>query len=206
VEEIRRFRPALRSTPPQIVVPGEAGTFYSDLQISEDGRWLSYVQSMGREHLDQQLRLVDLDTGRSSVLVERDRGSDQQLLNCGWLEHDRALVALGARLNPDWTEEVEVLEIDPDGTVLTRGTISAAYGGTARLDPGSASLYLTRVDDDGLTHNLYRFGLEDGTLRRLTRNTIPGVSYAGLDIRPPHRLVYARHQKNEDIWLIRFDR
>ncbi len=57
------------------------------------------------------------------------------------------------------------------------------------MDDRTRTLYLTRIDADGIYQNLFAFALADRTLHRLTNNNIPSLSFSGLEIlqdgRPP---------------------
>jgi hypothetical protein len=80
------------------------------------------------------------------------------------------------------------------------GRIDRAFLATVRLDPGRALLYATR--SEGGVHNLYTFALNAQEIRRLTDNTLPGVTFSGLDSLGAAGIIGVRTERKSDIWLL----
>ena len=51
---------------------------------------------------------------------------------------------------------------------------------------------------------LSRIELADGAVRQLSDNTIPGITFSGLEVAPDGSLLYVRQESNRDIWTIQF--
>ena len=95
--------------------------------------------------------------------------------------------------------------IDASGHQSIREIATRGFGGTARLDPSSDSVILTTVGQNE-AHNLTSVSLADGTVRQLTSNTLPGISFAGLEVLPNQSILFSRQESNSDLWLIEFSR
>ena len=122
-----------------------------------------------------------------------------ELVVAGWHANGRMMIVL----RPHGTA-TEVLEVEESGAPRLVGTIADAFAGTARVDPSRHLLYVTVADPSGV-HNLRALDLQRGTIRSVTDNVIPGVSFADLVVMADGTLLCARQQRNEDLWVIRYD-
>jgi Tol biopolymer transport system component len=199
VDEIRLARPQAQERGAEVLVSGE-GASLSDLHLSWDEGALLYVRSWRGDSRRSEVASVDLKTRQNQAVYASD--DDRSLICRGSLD-DETVVVIRVRTNPDWTEDAEVLVVSLLGTTEPVSVMRDVFAGTARIDARTRTLYLTG-DVDG-SHNLFALNMDDGEVRQLTDNRIPGISFSGVEILPQGRLLYSRIENNENIWLIRFD-
>ena len=164
-----------------------------DLHVSGNGLLAYLVSSPGAA----TLHVRNLETGeqRSATTIEG------RISARGWLRDDTGVVLARARtFDEDFTAEVEILVASASGTVRSAGVVDKAFIATTRLDPFRGVVTLTRLDEG--IHNLYEFPLATARLRRLTDNTLPGVSYSGVAPLGDGAWVAVRHEQRSDIWLL----
>jgi len=104
------------------------------------------------------------------------------------------------RFQPDFTADVEVLVVSPNGGVRSIGVVPDAFVATTRLDPTRSVLFIARIE--GGSHNLFEMSLANGRLRQITDNALPGVTFSGIQPLRSGALVGVRHQRRSDIWLL----
>jgi hypothetical protein len=110
------------------------------------------------------------------------------------------LLVLTSTLGESQTNTVDILSVDAGGRPQTLGRVPQAFASTARLAVAEDAIYLTAVE--GTKHNLYSFSLTDGGLRRLTSNTLPGVTFSGVARLEDGTLLLSRQVENYDVWVL----
>jgi serine/threonine protein kinase len=204
--QIIRVDAASSTTPPEVLVSGHGGEFFSDLQLSADGSQLSFVSSDAVTPKRSELRTLDLESAKSRMLMHLDHGIEEDLISRGWIGEGKALLALHAAINPDWSERVEVLRVDTQGSVTRLGGIDRAFGGTARLDPTGERLILIGSDPESGADNLYEFRLSDGRLTPLTANRSLRASFSGIEFLADGRVIYSGQERDSEFRVIRYPR
>jgi hypothetical protein len=189
---VRRYRVGASAPEPPVVRAGAREEIH-DLHLSESGMLAYLVSSPSAS----TLHLIDAESGdHRSTSALQSRASAR-----GWLPGGGGLVVTrGSRLDQDFTADVEVLVATATGSVRSVGVVDKGFVATTRLDPLRAAVYLARLD--GGVHNLYEFLLPTGRLRRVTDNTLPGVSYSGISPLGGGAWVGVRHEQRSDIWLL----
>jgi serine/threonine protein kinase len=190
---LRRYRTgAVEAERPLATV--EPGTSIRDLYPSPDGRTVAYVASGGKA---SALHLLETATGSVRSMLDLQGAAYVR----GWLPGNGGLVLVRAvEAHDDLSADVEVLVVSPAGVLRSVGRIDRAFLATVRLDPGRALLYATR--SEGGVHNLYTFALNAQEIRRLTDNTLPGVTFSGLDSLGAAGIIGVRTERKSDIWLL----
>ena len=192
---INRYR-AGQAEPGTVVVRADSeSAFLRDLYVADDGRAVAYMSGSGGR---VSVNVLDTRSGRLREVAQFEAGTTSLLLR-GWL--DGTLVAVRrTKLHDDFTSELEVLAIDATtGSTRRIVTVPAAFIATARLDAARRSLVLTCADSGA--HNLCDVSLQTGTIRPVTRNVLPGVTYSGFQA-IPGGIVGVREDRRQDIWLI----
>ena len=189
---------------PEVLVSGHGGEVFSDLQLSADGGSLSYVSSDAVTPKRSELRTLELGSAASRMLLHLDHGIEEDLISRGWIGEGKALLALHAAINPDWSERLEVLRVDMQGSVSKLGAIDRAFGGTARLDPTGERMILIGSDRDSGADNLYEFRLSDGRVTPLTDNRSLRASFSGIEFLADGRVIYSGQERDSEFRLIRY--
>jgi Tol biopolymer transport system component len=197
--EVQRIRRVAPGGDPTDVAAGSPGEQIQDLHLSPDERTLAYVRT--RDAGGSVVRCLSLASGTTRDSAGYDAGDQGRLVLRGWLDPDH-WIALRSTVNEDWSERIEVLRATCGGTVEMVGVVPAGYSGSARVDRRTGTLYLTARDGIGGPHNLHAMRLDDGTVRRVTDNDLPGVTFSGLTLLADGRLVHARHERNHDLWIV----
>jgi Tol biopolymer transport system component/aminoglycoside phosphotransferase (APT) family kinase protein len=195
--EVREWRPDLPTDPGRTLFAGDdPGTAVRNLRPSPNGRFLAFVL----EPLDRSAwEIRQLDLGSLAVVVRlAERQRSGSLL--GWAADGKGLVAIADRLRPDDTSELTILVVPPGSGPRIVATAPSGFPETARLDAARGRLYLTLVDDR--LHNVYRGDLAGGPWSRVTDNTLPGITYAGVAVLTDGTLVASRQKSNTDIWTL----
>src|SRR5262249_22696900 len=123
----------------------------------------------------------------------------------GWRSDGSGVIAVRSTVNKDQTLRAELLQIDLSGRTSGPFLVSSrCYSLGGRLATADGQLYLPTVD--GSVDNISAFSLGDRRLRPVTSNTVPGITFAGLEVEPDGRLLYSRQETKQDIWAIRFRR
>jgi serine/threonine protein kinase/Tol biopolymer transport system component len=189
---VRRYQ-VNASAPEAPLVRAGAREEIHDLHVSGNGLLAYLVSSPAASTL--HIRHLETGEQRSAATLE-GRASAR-----GWLRDDAGVVlARASAFDEDFTAEVEVLVASATGTVRSAGVVDRTFIATTRLDPQRAVVSLTRLDAG--IQNLYEFPLATGRLRRLTDNTLPGVSYSGVTPLGGGAWVAVRHEQRSDIWLL----
>ena len=98
----------------------------------------------------------------------------------------------------------ELLKVGREGTADVLMDFSGDVG-SCILDPASGMLYLTWVPEAEGAQNLYSIDLSDLSRSQITANKRWTTLFSQPQVVPDGRLVYTRHERNSDIWLIRFE-
>jgi hypothetical protein len=93
--------------------------------------------------------------------------------------------------------------MDLAGAASVVGQVDNAYPQTARFDTRSSQLYFTRVENGA--QNLHVLSL-NGRLSRITDNSVPNVSFVGVESLPDASALFARDEWTHDIWILRRSR
>ncbi len=201
-QEIQRLDCDKKKRPERLLeVP--KGKAVGDLLPSSDGRRLAYVRSAEIDG-SEVLCVRDLGSGLETPLWRFKGAPGTAAYWPGWLEDGAGLIALRGREAHGGGGRLEVLRIGLDGEVNGLGEIAHGFGATARLVPGAESLILVGAERAGGPRNLYEFRLSDGTLQRLTENSIAGISFSGIEVLPDGRFLYSRQETRGDIFGIWF--
>ncbi len=190
--------------PPEVLVSGQDGEFFSDVQISADGSLLSYVSSDAVTPRRSELRMLDLGNAKSRTLLRLDHGIEEDMISRGWIGEGKALLALQASINADWSERLEVLRVDTQTAATKLGTMDRAWGGTARLDPTGERMILVGIDPESGADNLYEFRLSDGRVTPLTNNKSLRASFSGIEFMADGRVIYSGQERDSEFRLIRY--
>ena len=71
---------------------------------------------------------------------------------------------------------------------------------TAKVDHRRGRLFLSRSIDG--VQNLFAMSVADGSMRQITANESPGISFSGVQPMGDDALVFARDERKRDIWLV----
>jgi serine/threonine protein kinase len=189
---VRRYQAggARAGEPSAVANPNE---IIHDLQLSTNGDLAYVVRAKG----GSTLHFIDGSSGKSLGTLQLQGTVSAR----GWLTGEKGLVvARAAIFKPDFTADVEILIASAAGAVRTIGVVPNAFIATTRFDASRSVLYVAR--HDGTARNLYEVSLHTGRLRRVTDNTLPGVSFAGVEPLPRGALIGVRHEQKSDIWLL----
>jgi len=121
----------------------------------------------------------------------------------GWLDSDR-FVLQRTHLNAEQGYRVEILmgrEGDPNLAPLAE--LPHGFPATTYLHPTGDHVFITAAD--GAIHNLAAISLHDAGITLLTKNLLPGVTFADFLILPDESLLYGVQRENNDIWLAHLD-
>ncbi len=186
----------------RVLVAGTPGVETSDLFVSPNGRELAYMQVDLRAS-KASIHRLSLSTGDTeAVLNEPVAGGDRFVLR-GWID-DTTLLVFRGRINPDWSERLEPLLVDPEGRTTTLDEVPFGFGGTATLDSRRGRVYLTAADHAQGPHNLIELSLDTGRSRVLTSNDLPGISYSGIEVLDDGRVLFSQQKNDSNLWSVRF--
>ncbi len=195
VAAIRRYRAGKDKADAPLARSASPTEFFRDLYVSPDDRRLAYL-SVSRDAVIVQV--MNTDTGVSQPLV-RLPGSLTGVYGRGWLGDAFVLVRVLA-LHANMSADIEVLVVDRSGAIRRAGTITTAFIATTRLHAARRVLYLTRTENG--VHNLYEFDFATGSVKPLTRNVLPGVTFSGFQPVGSGAVIGVREERRQDIWLI----
>jgi len=187
---------------PKVLITAKAGSMIHDLHLSPDGRKLSYVRTFPTATAPE-LDVVDLATRQDRVWLSGNPSAGNDLFSRGWLAGGSVVVLRGSA-NADWSFRVEVVRIRQDAVEVV-GTIDRCFPGTARLDTKTNTLYVTKLDEGSIVQNLVAFSLDQRILTRVTDATLPGVSFAGVEVLPNGQLLYAQQERADGLYRVHFD-
>ncbi|HEU5181398.1 MAG TPA: hypothetical protein VFW45_11440, partial [Candidatus Polarisedimenticolia bacterium] len=140
----------------------------------------------------------------SRTLLHLDHGIEGDVISRGWIGEGKALLALHASINPDWSERLEVLRIDTLGNASKLGMMDQAWGGTARLDPTGERMILIGIDAQSGADNVYEFRLSDGRVTPLTDNKSLRASFSGIEFLADGRVIYSGQERDSEFRVIRY--
>ncbi len=182
----------------EIVAAEDPGIRLEDLLLSNDDRFLLYTKN----HRDGRREIFrrDLHSGDESLLLASEAVASAR--PHGWLD-DGSVIVLRGRSNPDATGRIEVLSLGTDGDITPLGEIDNAFDHSAVLDPETRELYLVAVVDR--IHELVAYSLVDGSTRPVAKSARPNTTFSGLRLSASNKLLFSRHERIQDIWLIHLD-
>jgi Tol biopolymer transport system component len=199
---IRRFRPY--SQPPgSDVLVSETSTdaILGDLALLGD-RSLAYLRRSGAKQQIHQILLLDLETGASSLLAALDLGGRAARWSLKGCRRDGSLILLSFELHGGlWRVQPHSLGLD--GSIAKLGDARIGIPFTARLSPDGEWLYMTSRERG--IYNIERLDLELGEWARLTENDAVGPIYSGVELSSTDRIVFFKHDRNWNIWTMRFE-
>jgi len=168
-----------------------------DLRISPSGHALAYVVRPKGMKVDQVL-VWDVAAGRA-IPVASEPGLPSSLYLPGW-SSDNALVLMRSNYKSG-SYQLEVTELRLDGRRRNIGRVPDAALPTGHVDSLRGRIFLSRATDGA--HNLFAMSLADGSMRQVTENDSPGVSFSGVQLSSDDSIVYARDERKRDVWLVR---
>jgi serine/threonine protein kinase len=196
---IRLFQPnvpGVTEPGPAVVTSRTLDESFRDLYVSPQSGELAYL-SAARDRVG--LHVLNPAAGGQRLLASWN-GPFTGVFGRGWWE-DRLVIVRRVALHEDVTADIEVLVVDArTGAVTTAGRITNAFIATAKLHAARRALFVTRIENG--VHNLHELDLTTGSLRALTRNTLPGVTFSGFHPAGAGSLVGTREERRQDIWLI----
>jgi serine/threonine protein kinase len=179
---------------PLVRVP--AGTAIRDLRMSPAGDALAYLTRAGEV---DEIHVRSLSDG-ADVVVAREQAPTRSLYLPGW-SSDSGLVVLHNRGQAAGAYRLEYTELGLNGARRVIASIDDGVIPTARIDHAGRRLFVNRSTAG--VQNLFAMSLADGTLRQVTANESPGVSFAGVQPLTDGAIVFARDERKQDIWLVR---
>jgi Tol biopolymer transport system component len=192
---LRRYQSAATLPAPALVTLTSEGVI-RDVRASSDGRTLAYVVWSGSSRLST-VHVIDITTGKSRELARLDGDAYAR----GWLASGSDLVIVRAgTYSDDFTSDIDVLTLSADGKIRQAGRISRAFIASTRFDPGRALVYATQSNAG--VHNLVSFSLTNHALYRITENTLPGVSFSGIQPLANGSIIGVRSDHKQDIWIM----
>ena len=172
-----------------------------DLRLSPDGGMLAFVVRTTKPGSGKpvfELRAHHLREGRTVVLAREQQA--QPFLNLpGWSRADAVILQRAARTSAQLFE-LQLVEVALDGTRRNLGTVPDSPLPVVRADVGQGRLFVIRATDG--IHNLHTMSLRDGTMRQVTSNQSPGVSFSGILPLRADAVLFARDERKRDIWLV----
>jgi Tol biopolymer transport system component len=181
---------------PSVLVRAPAGTWIRDLRMSPAGDALAYLTTRAGE-LDE-IHVRSLSDG-ADVVVAREQPPSRSLYLPGW-SSDNGLVVLRSRGQEAGAFRLEFTALGLNGTRRVIAAIDDGVIPTARIDHAGGRLFVSRITAG--VQNLFAMSLADGTLRQVTANESPGVSFAGVQPLADGAIVFARDERKQDIWLV----
>jgi Tol biopolymer transport system component len=193
---LRRFALSGEAPGEPLDTGGERELF-RDLHPTPDGRGLAYLfWSKGVF----TVRYLDLATGTRSERAQVTAGVNTVWAR-GWIDGGTTLVLLQTqRPVADGAADVDVLLINEHTGLRFLRTVTSAFATTARVDAGTRALYLTRSIEG--VHNVFAVPLDGTPERELTRNTIEGPTFSGVNITANGSIVGVRGTRTHNIWVI----
>lgn len=192
--EIRAADLGRRDDPASLVAAPEGATI-SDLRLSPSGNALAYlVRSKARE---DEVYVRDL-ASNASALVAVEKGPPRTLALPGWSSETSVLLIRSA--NTAGRYHLEIGELALDGRRRALRTVEDGVIPTAMVDQPRGRLFLSRSIDGA--QNLFSMSLADGSMRQVTANEAPGISFAGVQPLGAGSIVFARDERKRDVWLV----
>ena len=179
---------------PALLLSAPVGQRIRDLRMSPSGNAFAYLlgSSDGVEAY-----VWDIAAGRPfRVMSEKTRAATTVLP--GWAS-DNALVLIQSSLRAG-SHHLDVSELALDGGRRTVGTVKDGVLPTAKVDHRRGRLFLSRSIAGA--QNLFAMSLADGSMRQITTNESPGISFSGVQPIGDDSIVFARDERKRDIWLV----
>ena len=201
---IHSLRPDQGLTPATIPLSKQQQWVPGDLHMDRRGR-LSLMTTIDNDKGSTTYSLdICTDNDPQGIQVyQEDLPAGSELRLAGWLDGNR-FVLQRTHLNAEQGYRVEILlghQGDPELTPLAE--MPHAFPATAYLDPAGAHIFISAAD--GALHNLAAINLHDGSITMLTKNLLPGVTFADFLILKDESLLYGVQRENSDIWLVNLD-
>ena len=177
------------------------GAELRDLRLSPDGEVLAFLVRTAGQGTDKpvfELRAHHLRDNRT-VVVTRDQQAQPFLNLPGWARADAVILQRAARTATQLFE-LQLVEVGLDGTRRVLATVPDSVIPAVRVDAARERLFVTRAVNG--IHNIHAMSLRDGTMRQLTVNQSPGVSFSGIQPLSADAVVFARDERKRDIWLV----
>jgi serine/threonine-protein kinase len=173
----------------------------SDIRLAPDDGALAFLvrhTSSKPENPVYELRVHDLAGARTRVLL-REAVTEPHVYLPGWSASD-AVVLLKPAPRPEQLYQLVLIEVTLAGGRRTLGTVPDSVIPTVRMDTGRKRLFVTR-SSEGI-HNIHVMSLVDGSMRQVTSNLSPGVSFSGIHPLRADAILFARDERKQDIWLV----
>ncbi len=200
VTAIRRYRAGAASADPPLAKASDPLFYIRDPHVSPDGRFLGYLLNDSRD--TTVVHAITLETGDDREWAEI-KGPQSGVFARGWLLDGTMVLVHRVALHEDrsGSGDLDVIVVGPAGAVRPPAVrINNAFIATTRLHPDARALYVTRTENG--VHNLYAFSFTTLRLAALTRNTLPGVTYSGIEPLDADTLIGVREERRQDIWLL----
>ena len=189
---IRRFDPRDASV---TNITGVMKTRVPELHPSPDGTELAYLLYHDNGFQLRRRRLAD---NSESIVHSWSRTRIGDLYLRGWSTSGLIVVRRITDVpEADWPV-MDVMSVG-DGRETQVARVPRAYAVTARL-AGDVVYFAAR---EKRVANLYALQLGRGTIRRLTNNELPSMTFSGIEPLANGSLIYAQDERRQDIWLSR---
>jgi dipeptidyl aminopeptidase/acylaminoacyl peptidase len=189
---LRRYSVGTAAASGGLVTTGTRESIH-DLHLSADARTLAYVVS---SQGGSALHLFDVPSGRDRSVTPLGGAANAR----GWLAGDAGvLIVRRGRVLEDGRVEIAVSQVSGTGVLHEIGRLDHVVSATVRLHQPRSAVYATRSENG--VHNVYEYSLRTRTVRRLTDNTLPGVTFSGVEAAGPH-LLGVRFERRSDIWVM----
>jgi serine/threonine protein kinase len=195
VARLARFNPDKGGAAEEIVRLPDSQARLQDICLSGDGDRMAYTRY---DIQTSVLRVRDLSTGKDEDWLTDRHGRQGRMRILGW--DDGRLLAVRSRRNEGLTNSLEFLALDGPGRISLLQKHPAGYAATSRLDLDARRILVTLRENGA--DNLFALPLEGGAPQRLTSNDRGSVSFSNVVLLPDHKLVFSRHDRQEDLWLL----
>lgn len=166
-----------------------------DLYPAPDSRRLAYLRRSLTGDASWSLHVADLASGLQREVLA---GTGDISLK-GWIGEDEwVLLRTSPGLSP---VSADVLRVGLDSPPEVIGTVRNVYRQGSSFDPASGNLYL--ILQRGKTQELAAFSLATRRLRMPTSSQDFNAGISGLNASAAESIVYARHSRSRDIWMVR---
>ena len=174
---------------PALLLSAPAGAPLRDLHMSPSGEAFAYL-------LGSEVYVWDIAAGRPFRVGEKTGSGTVHLP--GW-SSDTAIVLIQSTQRAGGYH-LDVSKLALDGSRRTLGKVKDGVLPTAKVDHRRGRLFLSRSVAG--VQNLFAMSLADGSLRRITSNESPGISFSGVQPMGDDSIVFARDERKLDIWLV----
>jgi Tol biopolymer transport system component len=180
---------------PSLLVAAPAGARIRDLRMSPSGNAFAYLvrNSDGVE----EVYVWDLAAVRP-LRVASGKTPRGALSLPGW-SSDTAIVLIHSSQRGG-SYHLDVSELGLDGRRRTVGQVQDGVIPNAKVDHQRGRLFLSRSTEGA--QNLFTMSLADGSMRQVTANESPGISFAGVQPMGDDSILFARDERKRDVWLV----